>query len=105
MFTKATDTDGERVQGSFCSKTVFNLKQRVLSEIEIQVLKKGFDFAPIQRSMNEPELGKDFEDFSRRIRIRWNFKDRLSEDCSDKPVFRPKSNWKPPSGHLAWNCF
>ena len=40
-------TDEGRLQGSLCSKTVFNLSQRVLSEIEIQVLEKGLDFAPI----------------------------------------------------------
>ena len=44
---KATVTDEGRPQGSSCSKTVFNLSQRVLSEIEIQVLEKGLDFAPI----------------------------------------------------------
>ena len=39
---KATVTNKGRLQGSFCSKTVFNLSQRVLSEIEIQILKKGW---------------------------------------------------------------
>ena len=99
LSTEATVTDEGSLQGFFCSKTVFNSSQRVLSEIEIQVLEKGLDFAPIQRSINEPELRKDFEDFSRRMRIRWNFRDQLSEDFSDKSAFRPKSNWKPPPGH------
>ena len=63
----------------------------MLSEIEVQVLEKGLDFAPIQKSINEPELRKDFEDFSRRMRIRWNFRDQPSEDLSDKPAFSPKS--------------
>ena len=55
---KATVTDEGLPQGSSCSKTVFNLSQRVLSEIEIQVLEKGLDFASIQKSINEPELRK-----------------------------------------------
>ena len=63
----------------------------MLSEIEVQVLEKGLDFAPIQKSINEPELRKDFEDFSRRMRIRWNFRDQPSEDFSNKPAFSPKS--------------
>ena len=92
LSTKAPVTDEGRLQGSFCSKTVFNLSQRVLLEIEIEVLEKGLDFAPIQKSINEPELRKDFEEFSRRMRIRRNFRDQPSEDFSDKPVFRPKSN-------------
>ena len=102
---KATATDEGRSQGSFCSKTVFNLSQRVLSEIEIQVLEKALDFAPNQKSINENELRKDFEYFSRRMRIRWNFRDQPSEDFSDKPAFRPKSNWKHPPGHPGLELF
>ena len=79
LSTKATVTDEGCLQGSFCSKTVFNLSQRVLSEIEIQVLEKRLDFAPIQKSINGPELRKDFEEFSWRMRIRWNFRDQISE--------------------------
>ena len=77
----------------------------MLSEIEIHVLERGLDFAPIQKSINEPELRKDFEEFSSRVRIRWNFRDQPSEDFSDKPVFRPKSNWKPPPGHPGLELF
>ena len=40
--TNATVTNEGRLEGSFCSTMVFNLCQRVLSEIEIQVLKKGW---------------------------------------------------------------
>ena len=47
----------------------------------------------------------DFEDFSRRIRIRWNFKDQPSEDFSYKPAFYRKSNWKPPPGHSGSELF
>ena len=40
------------------------------------------------------------------MRIRWNFRDQPSEDFSDKPVFRPKSNyWKPPPGHPGLQLF
>ena len=92
LSTKATVTDEGRLQGLFCFKTVFNLNQRVLSEIEIQVLEKGLDFAPIQKSLNEPQLREDFEEFSRRMRIRWNFRDQPYDDFSDKPAFRPKSD-------------
>ena len=59
MSTKVTVTDEGRLQGSFFPKTVFNLSQIVLSEIEIQVLEKGLDFTPIGKSINEPKPGKD----------------------------------------------
>ena len=39
------------------------------------------------------------------MRIRWNFRDQPSEDFSDKPAFRPKSNWKPPPGHPGLELF
>ena len=35
--------DDERLQGHFCSDTVFNLSNRVLSKNEIKVLDKGLD--------------------------------------------------------------
>ena len=57
------------------------------------------------KSINEPELSKDFEEFSRRMHIRRNFRDQPSEDFSDKPAFRPKSNWKPPSGRPVLELF
>ena len=63
------------------------------------------DFAPIQKSINEPKLSKDSEDFSRRMHIRWNFREQSSEDFSDKPAFRSKSNWKPPPGHPGLELF
>ena len=36
-------TNDERLQGHFCSDTVFNLSNRVLSENEIKVLEKGLE--------------------------------------------------------------
>ena len=40
-------------------------------DIEIKVLEKGFDLAPIQNKINEPELRSDFEEFSRRMRTKF----------------------------------
>ena len=92
-------SDNSRLRGYFCSDTVFNLSQRVLSETEIKILEKGLDFAPIQRKVNEPELRKDFDDFCRRMRIKWHFRNEPSDNFSEIPAFRPKSSWKPPLGH------
>ena len=54
-------------KGYLCSKTVFELSKKVHPETEIKILEKGLDFAPIQKTLNEPELRKDFEEFSRRM--------------------------------------
>ena len=64
------NTDDSRMKGYFCSDTVFNLSNKVLTEDEIKVLEKGLDFVPIQRKVNEPELRQDFENFYRRMRIK-----------------------------------
>ena len=48
-------TEANRLKGYFCSKSVFNLSKRLLTETEISILEKGLDFAPIQVPLNEPE--------------------------------------------------
>ena len=57
------NTDDSRMKGYFCSDTVFNLSNKVLTEDEIKVLEKGLDFAPIQRKVNEPELRQNLRIF------------------------------------------
>ena len=52
-------------------------------------LQKGLDFAPIQRKVNEPELCKDFEEFCRCMRIKWNFRNEPSQNFSNVPVNLP----------------
>ena len=89
----------KRLKGYFCSDTVFNLSGRVLSESEIKVLEKGLGFAPFQRKVNEPELRRDFQEFCRRMRIKWHFRNEISEDFSEVPAFSSKSSWNPPQGH------
>ena len=47
------------------------------------MLEKGLDFAPIQKTLNEPELRKDFEEFSRRMRCKWNFRNEPTNNFSE----------------------
>ena len=102
---KDSFTEAIRLKGYFCSKSVFNLSKKVLNETGIRVLEKGLDFAPIQKSLNEPELRKDFEEFFRRMRCKWHFRNELSENFSETPAFRPKSVWKPPKVHASPEVF
>ena len=41
------DKSNNRISGYFCSDTVFNLSKKILSDIVIKVLEKGFDYAPV----------------------------------------------------------
>ena len=95
----SNNTDSTRLTGYFCSETVFNLSNRVLSDAEIKVLEKGLDYAPIQNKINEPELRNDFNEFCRRMRLKWYFRNEVTPNFSEVPAFRPKSSWNPPKGH------
>ena len=88
-----------RIEGHFCSDAVFNLSRRILTETEIKVLEKSLNFAPIQNKINEPELGTDFNEFCRRMRTKWYFKDEPKKELSNIPAFSPKSTYTPPNRH------
>ena len=75
--------------------TIFNLSHRVLTDAEIKVLEKGLDFAPIQWKINGSELKQDFNDFCRRMYLKWYFWDETQE-FSRTPGFSTKSTWNPP---------
>ena len=77
-----------RLTGYFCSNTVFNLSRKVLSGTEIKILEKGLDYAPIQNKVNEPELRQDFDEFSRKMRLKWYFQNEAFKCFSETPSFR-----------------
>ena len=64
--------------------------------MKIKILKKGLDYALIQNKINEPVLRRDFEDFARRVRLKWYFRNEPTSSFSEHPSFTPKSSWKPP---------
>ena len=102
--TSGLTTVENRLCGYFCSETIFNLSHRVLTDAEIKVLGKGLDFAPIQRKINEPELRRDFNEFCRRMRLKWHFRDE-PQGFNEIPAFTPKSTWHPPKGHACLEVF
>ena len=69
------------------------------------MIEKGLDFAPTQKTLNEPELRKDFEEFSHRMRCKWNFRNQPTNDFSEIPAFRPKCRWKPTKGNASLEVF
>ena len=103
--SRATFTDEGRLSGVFCSKNVFNLSHKTLTETEMKVFEKGLDFAPVQRTFNELELYKDFKEFCRRMRCQWHFHNEVSETFIEIPAFQPKLSWLPPKGHASLEIF
>ena len=72
------------MKGYFCSKAVFNLSRKVLMETEIRVLEKGSGFASTPTRINESDLKRDFNEFSRKVRCKWYFRNEPTENFSKK---------------------
>ena len=99
----ASNVDG-RLKGVFCSNVVFNLRNRKLNSLELDVLGKGLGFVPTPTCINESDLHQDFLDFSRKMRCKWYFRNNSNEN-SDESSFRVKSNWIPPKGNPSLEFF
>ena len=84
-------TDNHQRSGCFFSYTVFKLSKNVLSDMEIKLLEKGSGCTPIQNKTNEPELGRDFEGFTRRMRLKWYFRNEPTPSFSEGLLSTPKS--------------
>ena len=84
-------SNNDRLVGHFTSENVFNLSHKILSETEIRVLSKGLQFVPTSFKIDEVDLRKDFNEFSRRMRNKWHLRDNATADFSEIPAFRPKS--------------
>ena len=95
-----TRTDNGRLKGYFCSDVVFNLSHKVLTDLDISVFGKGPGFSPTPGFINEADLGKDFANFAKKMRC-----NEPTEDFSEIPAFRIKSNLSPPNGHPALEIF
>ena len=64
----------------------------MLTDVEIKALEK------LQRKIIETDLKQDFNDFCRRMRLKWYFHDETQE-FSKTPAFTTRSNWNPHKGH------
>ena len=73
--------------------------------MEIKILERGLDYSPIQNKITEPGLRRDFEDFARRMRLTWYFRNEPTSSLSESPSFTPKSSWKPPKGNPSLELF
>ena len=63
LLERSVNISATRITGYFCFDTVFNLSNRVLTDLEIQVLEKGLDFALIQRKLMNKSYNKILQIF------------------------------------------
>ena len=85
------ETDSDRIKGSFSSDSVFNLSKKVLSKTEIKVLEKGLRFSPTPSFINETDLQRDFDDFARKMRCKWYFRNESQDMPSEISTYMLKS--------------
>ena len=95
----------ERLDDYFCSESVFSLSKKVLTETEIRDFEKGLGFAPTPTKINETGLRAGFNEFARKMRFKWFFRNKPTENFSEAPAFHVKSNWNPPKGQSAIEIF
>ena len=82
-----TNLSEERLTGNFVSENVFNLSRRVLSESEIRLLSKGLKFVPTPVSINRAQLKLDLEEFGRRLKLKYHFRNHVSENFGHIPSY------------------
>ena len=92
-----------RIKGQFVNNNVINLSQRTLSQHEISVLSKGLKFVATPKEIDYSQVKIDLENFGRRLRLKWYFKE--NEDFSEVPAFRPKSKFNPRNKDVAIEVF
>ena len=79
------------------------MSNKFLTETEINVLERGLSFVPTPNLLHEEDLRRDFDDFRRKMRCRWYFRNEPSDNFNEVPAFKLKSLWKPPAGHPCVN--
>ena len=84
---------GERLEGKFVSINVINLSRRNLSEAEISLLSRALKFVPIANKIDRTELKTELEEYGRKLRLMWHF--RNDEKPFPYKKFRPKSTFNP----------
>ena len=89
----------------FSFSSVFNLIKKILSKAAIKVLEKGLGFTPTPSFIDEADLQRDFDDFVRKMRCKWYFRNEGQAIPSEVSAFKPKSPPNPPKGLPALSYF
>ena len=82
-----------RLEGKFVSKNIINLSIRNLSRSEISLLSKSMKFVPSANKINRAKLRRELEEYGRKLRLMWHFRDDERTFSTDK--FRPTPSFNP----------
>ena len=105
--------NNDRLVGHFTSENVFILSHELLSKTEIRVLSKDLQFVPTSFKIDEVDLRKDCNGFSRRMRNKWHFSDNVTAEFRDLELFLsqiekelfeyvPQKLWKHNLSKIGW---
>ena len=62
-------------------------------------------YAPIQKKVNELELRQNFDEFFRKMHLKWHFRNEAAKDFSETLSFRCTPSWKPSQGNACLELF
>ena len=91
--SNAASLEGNRYKANFVSPNVINLSKRNLTKDEISLLSKGLQFVPTPKHFNKALLREDLENFGRKLRLKWFF--RNDERQFNINPFKQKSKFNP----------
>ena len=75
--------------------SVVNLSNKPLDQPTIQILSKGLKFIPTPQPTNREIVYKSYQDFRRKMHLRYFFKESTNNDTPSHP-FKLKSDFTPP---------
>ena len=91
--SNAASSEGNRYKVNFLSPNVINLSKRNLTKNEISLLSKGLQFVPTPKHFNKALLREELENFGRKLRLKWFF--RNDERQFNINPFKQKSKFNP----------
>ena len=71
------------------------MSEKELSKTKIKVLEKGLDFSPTRLFITEADLQIDFDDFAKKMRCKWYFRNESQDITSELSICKLKSTWNP----------
>ena len=101
--SNAVSLEGNKYKANFVSPNVINLSKWNLTKDEISLLSKGLQFVPTPKHFNKALLREELENFGRKLRLKWFF--RNDERQFNINPFKQKSKFNPAKNDAAIEFF
>ena len=81
------------------------LVKKYNSKQKLKALEKSLCFSPAPSFINEADLQRDFDEFTRKMRCKWYIRNESQDIPSDLCTYKSKSTWIPEKGSPALKLF